>query len=83
MLTIACHLHLQYHPGKPVGLQLFELESNQELIDPCSGTQYKWNEQKQLLYSPGLDRQDDQGETRGYNQIKGSDYALPIILYLK
>ena len=83
MLIIACHLQLQFKPGKPVAQQLNELKSYQTLIDPCSGKPYIWNEQKQLLYSIGVDRQDNRGETKGYQQIKGSDYALPIILYLK
>jgi hypothetical protein len=83
MLIIACHLHMSYRPGQPVARQLSRLEVYQALTDPCSGKPYRWNDAKQLLYSIGVDRQDNQGETKDYQQIKGSDYAMPVFLYLK
>jgi hypothetical protein len=82
---LACPvLHLNYTPGKPVREILNGLKTYQTLLDPGSGKPYIWNEQRQLLYSIGFDREDNGGgETNFYKQIEGVDYAAPVILFLK
>lgn len=82
MLRISAELHLKYDPALPVQKLLSSLDSY-KTIDPCSGAPYRWNDEKQLLYSIGTDRTDNNGETLDYTRIEGSDYALPVILYLK
>jgi hypothetical protein len=83
MLHIAADLHRGYDPARPVQAQLNDLPSYRELLDPCSGKPYIWNEAKQILYSIGIDRRDNQGDTRDYQDWHDSDYALPIILYVQ
>jgi hypothetical protein len=83
MLHIAADLHRSYDPARPVQAQLNELPSYRELIDPCSGKPYFWNEARQILYSIGIDRRDNQGETKDYQSWQDSDYALPIITFIK
>lgn len=82
MVRISAELHLNYDPSLPVHELLSQLDSY-KTIDPCSGSPYRWNDEKQLLYSIGTDRTDNNGETLDYTRIEGSDYALPVILYLK
>jgi hypothetical protein len=81
-VKISAELHLNYDPDKPVQEILNSLESY-KLLDPCSGKPYKWNDEKQLLYSIGTDRKDNGGETNLYHKIEGTDFAIPVILYLK
>jgi len=83
MLHIAADLHRGYDPQRPVQAQLNDLPSYRELLDPCSGKPYIWNEAKQILYSIGIDRRDNQGETRDYQDWHDSDYALPVVLFVK
>jgi hypothetical protein len=83
MLHIAADLHRGYNPARSVQSQLNDLPSYRELLDPCSGKPYVWNEAKQILYSIGIDRRDNQGDTRDYQTWKDSDYVLPVILYVK
>lgn len=82
MVRISAELHLNYDPDKPVQEILNNLESY-KVLDPCSGKSYKWNDEKQLLYSIGTDRKDNGGETNLYHKIEGTDFAIPVILYLK
>jgi hypothetical protein len=82
MVRISAELHLNYEPDKPVQEILNNLESY-KVLDPCSGKPYKWNDEKQLLYSIGTDREDNGGETNLYHKIEGTDFAIPVILYLK
>lgn len=82
MVKISAELHLNYDPDKPVQEILNSLESY-KVLDPCSGKPYKWNDEKQLLYSIGTDRKDNGGETNLYQKIEGTDFAIPVILYLK
>lgn len=82
MVRISAELHLKYDPNKPVQEILNGLESY-KVPDPCSGKPYKWNDEKQMLYSIGMDRVDNGGETLNYKQIENSDYATPVILFLK
>ncbi len=79
MLHIAADLHRGYDPARPVQAQLDDLPSYRELLDPCSGKPYIWNEARQILYSIGIDRRDNQGDTRNYETWQDSDYALPVI----
>jgi hypothetical protein len=83
MLHIAADLHRSYDPAKSVQAQLNDLPSYRELLDPCSGKPYVWNEAKQILYSIGIDRRDNGGETKDYQDWKDSDYALPVIMFVK
>jgi hypothetical protein len=82
MTRIAAELHLNYTPDKPVLEILQGLKGYQNLLDPGSGKPYIWNEEKQILYSIGIDRQDNKGVTN-LNEMKGSDFAIPVILYVK
>lgn len=82
MVKISAELHLNYDPDKPVPEILTNLESY-KVMDPCSGKPYKWNDEKQLLYSIGTDRKDNSGETKLYRGGEGSDFTIPVILYLK
>ncbi|MDD8012378.1 MAG: hypothetical protein PHX05_02770 [Acidobacteriota bacterium] len=83
MAHIAADLHRGYDPARTIQAQLSDLPSYRELLDPCSGKPYVWNEAKQKLYSIGIDRRDNQGETKDYQDWQDSDYALPVILYVK
>ncbi|MCK4944370.1 MAG: hypothetical protein KAS65_12380, partial [Candidatus Aminicenantes bacterium] len=69
---------LYYQPGTPVRQILKGLESY-KTVDPCSGSPYIWNSEKQILYSLGVDRDDD-GGTYSYNTYYDTDYILPVIL---
>lgn len=82
MVRISAELHLKYDPGKPIQGILNDLDSY-KVLDPCSGKPYKWNEKKQVLYSIGTDRQDNGGVTLGYQGTKGSDYVIPVILFVR
>lgn len=81
MACIAAELHLNYVPGKPVQEILDSLEIYKTRIDDCSGKPYKWNEQKQVLYGIGTDRDDDGGK---FNlKTTDTDYAIPVVLFIK
>jgi len=82
MVRISAELHLNYTPDKPVQQILNSLESY-KTTDPCSGKPYKWNDEKQVLYSIGTDRQDNNGDTQEYKKIEGTDFAIPVIMYVK
>lgn len=82
MVRISAELHIKHDPNRPVQEILNGLESY-KVLDPCSGKPYQWNDEKQILYSIGMDRVDNGGETLSYKQIENSDYATPVILYLK
>lgn len=79
MIRISAELHLEYDPGKTVEENLKKL-NGYKALDPCSGKPYRWNAEKQVLYSLGVDRDDDGGVYR-YNQFLDSDYILPVILH--
>ena len=83
MLHIAADLHSKFNPARSIQSQLNDLPSYRELLDPCSGKPYVWNEAKQILYSIGIDRRDNRGDTRDYQDWQDSDYALPIISFVK
>jgi hypothetical protein len=83
MLHIVADLHRSFDPKRSLQSQLNDLPSYRELLDPCSGKPYIWNESKQLLYSIGIDRRDNQGDTKDYQAWQDSDYALPVITFVK
>lgn len=83
MAKISAELHLKYNPGLPVEENLKTLETYRTLPDPCSGKPYRWNEKTQVLYSIGTDREDNGGDTKGYSQREETDFALPVVLYVK
>lgn len=82
MLRLSAWLHIHYDGTRTV-TQLMSDPDCPALIDACSGGPFCWNEEKQVLYSIGVDLEDNGGETLGYQQIDGSDYALPVVLYVK
>jgi hypothetical protein len=83
MLHIAADLHRSFDPKRSLQAQLNDLPSYRELPDPCSGKPYVWNEAKQILYSIGIDRRDNQGDTRDYQVVHDSDYTMPVVLFVK
>jgi hypothetical protein len=83
MLHIAADLHRSFDQTRSVQTQLNDLPSYRELLDPCSGKPYVWNEAKQILYSIGIDRRDNQGDTKDYQDWQDSDYVLPVITFVK
>lgn len=83
MVKIAADLHLNYDGDIPTSKLLLKLKTYKDLTDLCSGKPYSWNETRQVLYSLGVDRKDNDGEFKGYKHHQDSDYSLPVILYLK
>lgn len=83
MLHIAADLHRVFDPARSVQSQLNDLPSYREFLDPCSGKPYMWNNAKKILYSIGIDRSDNLGETKNISMVEGSDYILPIITFAK
>jgi|GEM_PF-791182 len=82
MTRISAELHLKYTPGKPVEEILKEVETYRTLMDPCSGKPYTWNGKKQVLYSPGIDRDDD--GAKSFLVTSGdADFVLPVVLHGK
>jgi hypothetical protein len=79
MTRISAELHLKYTPGKPVEETLKEVETYRTLMDPCSGKPYIWDGKKQVLYSPGTDRDDD--GAKGFRVTSwDADFVLPVVL---
>jgi hypothetical protein len=81
MTRISAELHLNYVPDEPVQEILDGLLTYRTWVDPCSGKPYKWNQKNQVLYSFGIDRDDDGG-----NFNKGTldtDIPIPVILYIR
>lgn len=81
LTRISAELHLNYDPHKPVMETLKELETY-KTPDPATGKPYVWDEQKQRLYGFGTDRDDDNGKMNYANPLD-SDFAIPVILYIK
>ena len=69
-----------YDPAKSVQENL-DLLASYQTVDPCSGKPYIWNEDKQILYSIGIDRVDG-GGTYDRETIR-TDVVLPCVLYLR
>jgi len=82
MTRISAELHLKYDPLISVQKNLDGLDSYRSLQDPCSGKPYIWHEKKQMLYSYGVDRDDDGGKD-GPIQFWDADFFLSVILYVK
>jgi hypothetical protein len=83
MLHIAADLKRRYDPQRPVPDQLDGLPSYRRRLDPCSGRPYLWEDGRQVLYSVGIDRRDNHGDTRDYLDWRDSDYAMPVILFVR
>jgi hypothetical protein len=81
LTRMSAELHLEYDPNKPVPETLKKLETY-KTPDPATGKPYAWHEQKQRLYSFGTDRDDDDGKM-DYRNPLDSDFAIPVILYVK
>ncbi len=82
MLKIGAELKLLYNGEKDINRLLKTLKIYNSYIDLCSGTPYKWNGEKQVLYSIGIDRKDNKGDFNWHWEEKETDYPLPIILYV-
>jgi len=80
MIRILAEINLHHQSGESIKKTLDELESYKTL-DPCSGKPYIWNEKKQILYSIGVDRDDDQGNFNP--RSLDTDYVLPVRLVKK
>ncbi len=82
MVRISAELHLKYDPEKSVQENLNSLNLYKTLPDPCSGQPYVWHEGKQILYSFGVDKDDDGGKD-GPLQSWDADFFIPVHLYIK
>jgi hypothetical protein len=58
------------------------LKSYQTLLDPCSGKPYIYNEEKQIIYSLGTDRDDDGGKGEPIASLD-TDFVLPLVSHMK
>jgi hypothetical protein len=83
MVKISAELHLKYDPEQPMEENLHQLKTYNKLFDPCTGKPYKWNEEKQVLYSFGVDRDDDLGVVAEKSKEWDTDFAIPVILFVK
>lgn len=83
MVRISAELHLEYNPEKSIGENLKSLDTYNRLLDPCSGKPYKWNKQKQVLYSFATDGRDNNGETKLYKSKVDVDFVVPLLVYVK
>jgi ABC-type transport system involved in multi-copper enzyme maturation permease subunit len=77
LTRMAAEFHLKYQPGQSVEEVLKGLDTYNALKDPGSGQPYRWNEKKRLLYSIGVDGQDNGGRFLLYS-FSGIDFALPV-----
>lgn len=81
MTRISAELHYNYDGSKPVQEVLDSLEIYKKWVDPGSGLPYKWHAQKQVLYSFGTDRKDDDAKV-DWNSIE-TDVTLPVAVFVK
>ncbi len=92
MVRISAELHKQYNiennsinnqvtAKKSVPELLQGLETYRSWVDACTGLPYRWNEQKQILYSFGVDRNDDGGKVD--RSSMDTDIPVPVVLYIK
>ena len=77
LVRISAELHLEDNPGEPAAEVLKRLDTY-KAIDLCSGQPYKWNPQKQVLYSIGTDRRDNGGVMDW--KTMSIDVVLPVRL---
>lgn len=81
MTRISAELHLGYTPGKTVPQVLDTLATYKNWLDHGSGKPYKWHEQKQILYSFGIDMDDDNGEED--RKSMNTDIPLAVAVFIK
>jgi hypothetical protein len=81
LLRISAELHLRYDGSEPAGNLLETLPAFQRL-DPFSGSHYRWNADREALFSFGPDLDNDGGEKEYYPDLDG-DYRLPVKLHRK
>jgi hypothetical protein len=81
MTRICAQLYFKGVSGKPIEEVLKQLDTYKKTIDPCSGKPYAWNSQKQVLYSLGTDRDDDNG--RYDSSTLDTDFAIPLRIKTK
>jgi hypothetical protein len=79
MTRIAAEMHLKHVPGKTAEETLENVETYHSLMDPCTGKPYVWNGKRQVLYSFGMDRDDDGGRNKP-DITQHSDFVLPVVL---
>lgn len=75
LVRLSAELRLKYDPGKTFAENLEGLDTY-KLIDPFSGKPYKYSRERNVLYSVGRDRKDNNGVV-SFNTTKPSDIAVP------
>ena len=82
LTRIAAELHLKYSNKTPVKEIFNSLESLQA-TDPYSGKPYKWNKEKNILYSVGPNRIDDLGvyDRQKYFKEEPPDIGIVCIFH--
>jgi len=80
LLCISAELYLKYDPGLTLEQNLEKLAAH-KAIDPFSGTPYRCNAEKRVLYSIGPNRSDDGGIPSNPRKFSSfDDIVIPIIL---
>ena len=79
MIRILAELKLKYIYGKKIEDLLIQLETY-KTVDPGSGKHYKWSAEKQILYSIGMDKIDNNG-VEIFGKTTGTDVTMPIKIY--
>lgn len=76
LTRIVAEFHLKHTPGSNIMDTLNQLETF-KTIDPFSGHSYLWNNQKEVLYSIGPDRKDNNGEYKNSTYLE-TDFSIPL-----
>jgi hypothetical protein len=80
LICISAELYLTYDPGLTLEKNLERLDTY-KAIDPFSGSPYRYNAEKRVLYSIGPNRSDDGGMPFDpYKPSSFDDIVIPIIL---
>ena len=81
LVRLSAELRLKYDPGKTIAENLESLDSHKHM-DPFSGKPYKYSRERNVLYSFGRDRRDNNGAA-SFNTTKPSDIAVPCRIHHK
>lgn len=80
LICISAELYLKYDPGLTLEKNLEKLDTY-KAIDPFSGTPYRCNPEKRVLYSIGPNRSDDKGMPFDpYKPSSFDDIVIPVTL---
>lgn len=84
LVCICAELHLKYDPNKTIKENLENLDSYKS-IDPFSGEPYRYNSKKQILYSIGKNRKDDNGTPYSMKAWREpyDDIVIPCVINVK